>query len=56
MLLLNEYLRSRFGCKVYKMSLSADVTCPNRDGRLDTTHSGADGGSKSQGQRQEPGR
>ena len=36
MLLLNEYLRSRFGCKVYKLSLSADVTCPNRDGRLDT--------------------
>ena len=36
MKLLNEYLRSRFGCKVYKLSLSADVTCPNRDGRLDT--------------------
>ena len=36
MLLLNEHLRSRFGCKVYKLSLSADVTCPNRDGRLDT--------------------
>ena len=33
MLLLNEYLRSRFGCKVYKLSLSADVTCPNRDGQ-----------------------
>ena len=36
MKLLNKYLRSRFGCKVYKLSLSADVTCPNRDGRLDT--------------------
>lgn len=29
---LNEYLRKRFGCKVYKLALSAHVTCPNRDG------------------------
>ena len=36
MKLLNEYLRERFGCKLYKLSLSADVTCPNRDGTLDT--------------------
>lgn len=34
--LLNPYLQERFGCKVYKLSLSAHVTCPNRDGTLDT--------------------
>ena len=31
---LNEDLRRRFGCKVYKLSLSAGCTCPNRDGTL----------------------
>ncbi|MDO4478499.1 MAG: TIGR01212 family radical SAM protein [Lachnospiraceae bacterium] len=36
MILLNDYLRQRFGCKVYKLALSADVTCPNRDGTLGT--------------------
>ena len=36
MKLLNEYLRERFGCKVYKLSLSGARTCPNRDGTLDT--------------------
>ena len=25
-----------FGCKVYKISLDAGFTCPNRDGSLDT--------------------
>ncbi|HAG69256.1 MAG TPA: TIGR01212 family radical SAM protein [Lachnospiraceae bacterium] len=34
MTLLNDYLRSVYGCKVYKLALSADVTCPNRDGVL----------------------
>ena len=34
--LLNEYLKERFGCKVYKLSLSGAWTCPNRDGTLDT--------------------
>lgn len=29
---LNSYLRSRFGCKVYKIALSGGMTCPNRDG------------------------
>jgi len=29
----NEYLRSRYGCKVQKVSLHAGFTCPNRDGR-----------------------
>lgn len=29
---LNKYLRNKFGCKVYKLSLNANLTCPNRDG------------------------
>ena len=29
---LNSYLQSRFGCKVYKLSLDGGMTCPNRDG------------------------
>lgn len=33
---LNSYLRDTFGCKVYKVSLNAGFTCPNRDGKLDT--------------------
>ena len=36
MISLNEYYRNRFGCKVYKLSLDAGFTCPNRDGTLDT--------------------
>lgn len=32
----NDYCRSRFGCKVYKLSLDGGFTCPNRDGTLDT--------------------
>ena len=32
---LNEYLRETYGCKVYKLSLSAKVSCPNRDGKID---------------------
>ena len=32
---LNEHYRSRFGCKVYKLSLDGGFTCPNRDGTLD---------------------
>ena len=31
---LSSYLKRRFGCKVYKLSLSAGCTCPNRDGTL----------------------
>lgn len=31
---LNHYLRETFGEKVYKIALSADVSCPNRDGTL----------------------
>ena len=33
---LNRYLRDRFGCKVYKISINGGFTCPNRDGTLDT--------------------
>lgn len=32
----NEYYKKKFGDKVYKVSVSANVTCPNRDGTLDT--------------------
>jgi radical SAM protein (TIGR01212 family) len=34
--LLNEYLRKKFGCKVYKIALNGGFTCPNRDGKIDT--------------------
>lgn len=34
MLTVNEYYRRRFGCKVYKLSLDAGFTCPNRDGTV----------------------
>lgn len=33
---LNEYLKSKFGEKVYKISLNGGMTCPNRDGTLST--------------------
>ena len=33
---LNEYYRQKYGRKVYKLSLSGGMTCPNRDGALDT--------------------
>lgn len=33
---LNQFYRERFGQKVYKLSLDAGMTCPNRDGTLDT--------------------
>ena len=33
---LNQHYREKFGCKVYKLSLDAGFTCPNRDGTLDT--------------------
>ena len=32
----NQYCRNTFGCKVYKLSLDAGFTCPNRDGTLST--------------------
>lgn len=33
---LNDYLKERFGEKVYKLALSGGMTCPNRDGKIDT--------------------
>lgn len=33
---LNEYLKSKFGCKVYKLAIDGGFTCPNRDGTLGT--------------------
>lgn len=33
---VNEKLKKQFGCKVYKLALSAGLTCPNRDGTIDT--------------------
>lgn len=32
---LDYYLKSKFGEKIYKLSLDAGMTCPNRDGTLD---------------------
>ena len=32
----NKYLREAFGDKVYKISLNAGFSCPNRDGKIDT--------------------
>ena len=31
---LNEHYREKFGCKVYKLSIDAGFTCPNRDGTI----------------------
>ena len=33
---LNTYLRQTFGEKVYRLSLNGGMTCPNRDGSIDT--------------------
>lgn len=33
---LNEYLKNTFGEKIYKISLDGGMTCPNRDGKIDT--------------------
>ncbi|OGO78262.1 MAG: TIGR01212 family radical SAM protein [Clostridiales bacterium GWB2_37_7] len=33
---LNYFLRNKFGDKVFKISLDAGFTCPNRDGKLST--------------------
>lgn len=34
--LVNDYFKKTFGEKVYKISLNAGLTCPNRDGKIDT--------------------
>lgn len=33
---LNQYLKNKYGCKLYKISLDGGMTCPNRDGKLST--------------------
>ena len=33
---LNQYLRDHFGEKLYKLALDGGMSCPNRDGTLDT--------------------
>lgn len=33
---LNEHNFEKFGCKVYKLSIDAGFTCPNRDGTIST--------------------
>ena len=33
---VSDYLRKIYGCKVYRIALSAEVTCPNRDGTCGT--------------------
>ena len=32
MITLSDYLKTTFGCKVYKIAINAGFTCPNRDG------------------------
>lgn len=32
MQLYNDYLRKKYGCKVYRVAIDAGFTCPNRDG------------------------
>ena len=31
---LNQAMKERFGCKVYKLALDGGMTCPNRDGTI----------------------
>lgn len=33
---LNDYLKEQFGEKIYKVAIDAGLTCPNRDGKIDT--------------------
>lgn len=33
---VNEYYKQKYGKKVYKLTISGGMTCPNRDGTLDT--------------------
>jgi len=32
----SEYLKEHFACRVYKVSVDAGFSCPNRDGKIDT--------------------
>lgn len=33
---LNHYFQNQFGEKIYKLAINAGLTCPNRDGTIDT--------------------
>lgn len=33
---LNQYLKAKYGEKIYKVSISGGMTCPNRDGKIST--------------------
>lgn len=33
---LNQHLKNKYGCKLYKISLDGGMTCPNRDGKIST--------------------
>ena len=33
---VGEYLKSKYGCKVYRIALDGGFTCPNRDGKIST--------------------
>lgn len=33
---LNAYFKHTYGQKIYKIAVDAGLTCPNRDGKLDT--------------------
>lgn len=33
---LNEFLQKEYGHKLYKLALNGGMTCPNRDGLIDT--------------------
>ena len=46
---LNEHYKEKFGCKVYKLSIDAGFTCPNRDGTVGVggcIFCGGDGGGE----------
>ena len=46
---LNDHYQQKFGCKVYKLSIDAGFTCPNRDGTVGTggcVFCSADGGGE----------
>lgn len=34
---LNNYLKDRYGCKVFRIPLNANMSCPNRDSSIDHT-------------------
>lgn len=44
----SAYLKNKYGCKVYKLPINLDLTCPNRDGNVSTggcTYCNEKGGS-----------